>query len=82
MNDSNLEKPLLAIFASRDIQPGEELCINYSGDDGIDDIDKDKAKSTSGQGRRDKVYAACMCGANNCQGTVFEPPVSFERDRS
>jgi histone-lysine N-methyltransferase SUV39H len=32
-NEANLDKPLLALFARRDILPWEELCFSYTGYD-------------------------------------------------
>ncbi len=31
LNEANIEKPLLAIFTKRDIEPHEELCFSYMG---------------------------------------------------
>jgi len=32
INESNIDKPLLAVFAQRDIDPFEEICFSYYGD--------------------------------------------------
>ena len=39
INESNIDKPLLAVFARRDIEAGDELCFSYSGDYDDDDDD-------------------------------------------
>jgi|ERR1700722_20432283 len=31
INDSDIDKPLLAVFTQYDVEPGEELCFSYSG---------------------------------------------------
>ncbi|KAF8874416.1 hypothetical protein BD779DRAFT_255631 [Infundibulicybe gibba] len=32
INESDIDKPWLTVFAERDIEPGEEICFSYSGD--------------------------------------------------
>ncbi|PPQ83176.1 hypothetical protein CVT24_002431, partial [Panaeolus cyanescens] len=44
-NEGNINKPLLAIFAIRDIEPKEEICFSYSGD--YPDDEQDKPPSAS-----------------------------------
>lgn len=67
VTEGNIEKPLLAVFARREIEPGEELCFSYSGD--VDDDDPDEAVSDNGADEKnDAVYARCYCGATNCKG--------------
>ncbi|OSD07078.1 SET domain-containing protein [Trametes coccinea BRFM310] len=66
INEANMDKPLLAIFTCRDVEPFEELCFSYFGqpddDTGIDTKpDKD-----------DAVYVTCQCGAPNCRGTMWK----------
>lgn len=34
LDDFDPDKPLFAFFATRDIQPGEELCFSYTGSPG------------------------------------------------
>ncbi|KAI5124401.1 hypothetical protein M0805_008286 [Coniferiporia weirii] len=75
INDADVEKALLTIFAERDISAGEELCFSYLGDD--DNNDGDDTKSILGSpGKkaapsRDKVCGRCECGAPNCTGVLF-----------
>ncbi|EMD37434.1 hypothetical protein CERSUDRAFT_49786, partial [Gelatoporia subvermispora B] len=37
INDANIDKPLLAIFTLRDVEPREELCFSYYGFDDDND---------------------------------------------
>jgi histone-lysine N-methyltransferase SUV39H len=41
INESNIDKPLLTVFARRDIEAGEELCFSYNGSYDDDDDDAD-----------------------------------------
>jgi len=60
---------LLAVFARREIEPGEELCFSYSGDVDDEGDDPDGTVSDSGADEKnDAVYARCYCGARNCKG--------------
>ncbi len=55
-------KRRIFIEALRTIQPGEELAYDYSiarDDDDPDDVD---------------VIFACRCGAQDCRGSMLEPP--------
>ncbi|KDR70114.1 hypothetical protein GALMADRAFT_76396, partial [Galerina marginata CBS 339.88] len=78
INEGNIQKPLLAIFSRRDIEPNEEICFSYRGeypgeeddDDGDNNgDDDDDGKSTTS--KRDKIYEPCMCGAPNCKRMFF-----------
>lgn len=42
INESNMEKPLLTVFTIRDVRPGEEICLSYSGAIPEDKKQKDK----------------------------------------
>ncbi|KAJ8495805.1 hypothetical protein ONZ45_g12704 [Pleurotus djamor] len=66
INDSNIQKPLLTIFACKDIEPHTEICFSYNGN--YDDDDDDDAPVDR---KDDAVYERCACGAKNCKGTVF-----------
>lgn len=70
INEGNIDKPLLTVFARRDIEPGEELCFSYSGDPD-DDESMDPSDDTGGQ-KNDAVYTKCYCGAKNCKGRLFD----------
>ena len=39
VNDANIDKPLLAVFTERDVEPYEELCFSYSGPPDADDAE-------------------------------------------
>ncbi|KII92279.1 hypothetical protein PLICRDRAFT_102901, partial [Plicaturopsis crispa FD-325 SS-3] len=66
VNEANIEKPFLTVFATRDILPFEELCFSYNPVD--DDDDDDKSTSPV---KQDAVYTACQCGAANCRGRMW-----------
>lgn len=51
--------PRLALFSSRDIEPGEELTFDYSGG---------HAQRTDASGPGDLQRKVCLCGAHNCTG--------------
>ncbi|PFH49621.1 hypothetical protein AMATHDRAFT_76114 [Amanita thiersii Skay4041] len=70
INDGNIDKPLLAVFAARDIEAGEELCFSYSGDVDEQDDDDDN-DDTLDQDRNGLIYSECHCGALNCKGRLF-----------
>ncbi|KAF8908214.1 hypothetical protein CPB84DRAFT_1870809 [Gymnopilus junonius] len=72
INEGNIQKPLLVVFSRRDIEPGEEICFSYSGNGDVEGDDK--------EGKRDKVYGACKCGAKNCTGIIFRPPPSLGQE--
>ncbi|KAG6918784.1 hypothetical protein DXG01_011535 [Tephrocybe rancida] len=66
-------KPLLTVFAKRDIEPFEELCFSYSGDSGdASDDEGDKDRRSSPAGDKDAVYVKCACKAYNCTGYMFK----------
>jgi len=82
INEGNIDKPLLAIFSRRDIEPNEEICFNYQGvypGDGDDDEEGDDddtqgavgSDARSEGGVKDRIYEKCMCGAANCTGVMF-----------
>ncbi|OCH88882.1 SET domain-containing protein [Obba rivulosa] len=64
INESNIDKPLLAIFTLRDVEPGEELCFSYYGLDDEDEGNKTFSKD-------DAVYVKCECGAKKCRGRMW-----------
>ncbi|KAG6848831.1 hypothetical protein H0H93_013652 [Arthromyces matolae] len=66
INESDLQKPLLTVFAKRDIEPFEEICFSYSGEP--DDNDE-QPRSSSPAGGQDAVYVKCACKAKNCTGS-------------
>jgi len=59
--ESTTEKRRVFIDAVRTIQPGEELCYDYS-------ISRDEDDPPD----VDEVFA-CRCGAANCRGSMLEP---------
>ncbi|KAI0000464.1 hypothetical protein BJV77DRAFT_939222 [Russula vinacea] len=62
-NEANLDKPLLALFTRREVQPWEELSFSYTGYDSDEEVDA---------AARDAVYAPCLCGAKKCKGYMFK----------
>ncbi|RXW11269.1 hypothetical protein EST38_g14586, partial [Candolleomyces aberdarensis] len=64
INEANIGKPLLVVFAIRDIEPHEEICFSYVGD-GDDDLGEAAQKDGA-------VYKACQCGAPSCSGKMFK----------
>ena len=79
INEGNIQKPLLAIFSRRDIEPYEEICFNYQGiyDDGDEDDDEDDGidyKKLDPDHGSDTVYGRCRCGAKNCTGKFSGVP--------
>lgn len=73
INEGNIEKPLLAVFARREIETGEELCFSYSGDVGDEGDDLDgTASDEDADEKNDAVYARCHCGAKYCRGLSID----------
>ncbi|KAJ8689908.1 hypothetical protein PTI98_012766 [Pleurotus ostreatus] len=68
INESNIDKPLLAIFACKDIEPGAEICFSYSGNYDEEDLEEQAERVVKG----DAIYERCMCGAKNCTGIMFD----------
>jgi len=64
INESDLLKPLLTLFARKDIAVGEEICFSYSGYD-PDNPDESEEESTK------TIKNVCYCGAKNCRGFMF-----------
>ncbi|KAI9507899.1 hypothetical protein F5148DRAFT_980721 [Russula earlei] len=67
VNEANLDKPLLALFTRREVQPWEELCFSYTGYDSDEEDDGDIHVNNG-----DAVYAPCLCGAKRCKGYMFK----------
>ena len=65
INESNVTKPLLAIFTIKDVAPYEELCFSYYGrqdDDDEEDDDNDvRAFSSSLRTRSLSVFFSSFC---------------------
>ncbi|KAJ8082486.1 hypothetical protein PM082_008341 [Marasmius tenuissimus] len=76
IDEDDLWKPLLCLFARRDIAIGEELTFSYSGPpdnmaDGSDPEDSD-VESSPKKKFSDTVYQKCHCGAGDlCRGFLF-----------
>jgi len=67
INEPDIRRPLLALFATRDVGIGEELCFSYNGhdpDNPEDDDDDDLLGSKS-------IKNKCYCGAVKCRGFMF-----------
>jgi len=82
INESNIDKPLLAVFTRREVEPGEELCFSYYGlpddgsdgnndgsDDGSDDKSEDEAPPKDAHAA---IFTQCRCGASRCTGVMFK----------
>ncbi|KAA1475140.1 SET domain-containing protein, partial [Dentipellis sp. KUC8613] len=67
-NEANIDKPLLTIFAYRDIEASEELCFSYHGPP--DEYGHDRNAITSAASN-DAIYVKCCCGSWNCVGILF-----------
>ncbi|KAF9043087.1 hypothetical protein BJ165DRAFT_1348945 [Panaeolus papilionaceus] len=83
-NEGNIKKPLLAIFAIRDIEPKEEICFSYSGDyPGEEDDEEEEGAEPPGPSQQtndeddesddddDRIWEVCRCGSANCRGMNF-----------
>lgn len=57
------------MFATRDIEPEEEICFNYSGDQGDDDDNGDEEDEENLRG--EAIYVKCMCEAARCTGEFY-----------
>ncbi|KAH9929538.1 SET domain-containing protein, partial [Epithele typhae] len=77
INESNMEKPLLAIFTVADIEPYQELCFSYAGR--LDE--EDLAKEADGEASpsdlalfpfNDAIHIPCRCGAAICTGKMWK----------
>ncbi|THU93297.1 SET domain-containing protein [Dendrothele bispora CBS 962.96] len=63
IDESDWEKPLLTIFAKRNIPPWDEITFSYSGDP---DNNEEEVSA-----QNDAVYTECRCGSRRCKGTMF-----------
>ncbi|TRM55222.1 hypothetical protein BD626DRAFT_419789, partial [Schizophyllum amplum] len=61
-----ISTPLIAFFALRDIQPGEELCISYSGSYKPILVSQSTADETAGNDHFTTAFV-CLCGAETCR---------------
>lgn len=72
IEDADINKPLLAVFTIRDVEPWEELCFSYYGDT---EAKRESLAEQQAKGkliaREDAVYVACSCGSANCLGKLF-----------
>ncbi|KAF9261071.1 SET domain-containing protein [Marasmius fiardii PR-910] len=79
IDEDDIYKPLLCVFARRDIAPHEEITFSYTGDpdtgddddDGESSVKKRKAKKGPRAKKSDTVYSECHCGARKCKGFLF-----------
>ncbi|GLB41169.1 putative to Structure Of The Set Domain Histone Lysine Methyltransferase Clr4 [Lyophyllum shimeji] len=66
INESDMQKPLLTVFATRDIEPFEEICFSYFGRVDEEGPPQDERPSSPSM---DKWK--CACKAPNCTGYMF-----------
>ncbi|KAF9447464.1 SET domain-containing protein [Macrolepiota fuliginosa MF-IS2] len=66
INEPDIEKPLLVVFSTRDIDPHQEICFSYTGNYPEDGPDEEE--EVQKEKREDPVYIECKCGAWNCTG--------------
>ncbi|KAN0087812.1 histone-lysine N-methyltransferase [Tylopilus felleus] len=74
IGDADINKPLLAVFTTRDVEPWEELCFSYYGDieEKREEIEAERKKAGEDvRVREHAVYALCRCEADNCIGRLF-----------
>ncbi|KAH8080289.1 SET domain-containing protein [Cristinia sonorae] len=78
INEANRDKPLITIFTCQNVRSGEELCFSYHGSEDEEEeeeqVRKSKKKKQKGKAKEKTlapVYAACMCGARNCRGSMW-----------
>ncbi|ESK91613.1 set domain-containing protein [Moniliophthora roreri MCA 2997] len=83
IDEADIYKPLLCIFARRDIAPNEEITFSYAGDPDVDDDDEEvastgrkrKGAKSKASPRKPKtganVHKPCRCGAKNCKGVMW-----------
>lgn len=55
IDDADINKPLLAVFTTRDVEPWEELCFSYYGDIDVSGVipDMGSADTSLGKAGRD-----------------------------
>ena len=86
IDDADVDKPLLAVFTTRDVAPWEELCLSYFGDVSVSMMEravlmrvqerwaeaKKAEKAREVPAHEHAVYALeCRCEADNCIGRLF-----------
>ena len=64
--------PRLALFASRDILEGEELCFDYGSPEGRAEDGREVQKEV--EDKNGPPRCACNCGAVNCRGLLPYDP--------
>ncbi|KAF5366228.1 hypothetical protein D9758_005768 [Tetrapyrgos nigripes] len=91
IDEDDWERPLLTIFAKKNILPDEEITFSYHGDP--DNEETPASSPVKGRGRRkakgatastklkdDAVYTDCRCGSARCKGIMFGVSVNAGED--
>ena len=67
--------PRLALFASRDISEGEELCFDYASPEGrAGDVGGEKPQWIEIEDKNGPLRCRCQCGALSCRGLLPYDP--------
>ncbi len=65
VNSANLFLHRVAFFAARDIEAGEELTFDYSGQGGLPGTPAKKKRN-----KKSSDSFKCACGEDNCKGYI------------
>lgn len=57
------------VFSTRDIEPHQEICFNYTGK--YPEDEQDEEEEVQREKRNDPIYVECKCGSWNCTGMCF-----------
>ncbi|KAJ7653267.1 hypothetical protein DFH06DRAFT_1417858, partial [Mycena polygramma] len=75
IDQPDIMRPLMVLFAVRDILIGEELCFSYEGYDPNDPDEANKEAEVLDENglpvSAHKIVNKCYCGAERCRGYMF-----------